>query len=180
MEIIQALQNLSERFLDIPWRRIFFALRYIFIVLDVILVALFIYVFFKALKFRPPLVFNPAARAKKKKPLKDEKLIKRWQEILRKAESAPPQSLTLGVIEADGLVDDVLKKMNLPGEHMADRLERLAARDLKSINKLWQAHRIRNDLVHTPGFVLNVADAKRVLTDYESFLKEIGILGEAK
>lgn len=177
---MELIQNIYQWFADISWGRIFFALRYVFIVLDVILIALFIYVFVQALKFRPPLIFNPVARAKKKAPLKDEKLMKRWQEILRKAESAPPQSLTLGVIEADGLVDDVLKKMNLPGEHMADRLERLAARDLKSINKLWQAHRIRNDLVHTPGFVLNPVDAKRVLEDYEAFLKEIGLFGESK
>ena len=66
--------------------------------------------------------------------------------------------------------------MNLPGEHMADRLERLASRYLKSINKLWQAHRIRNDLVHTPGFVLNPVDAKGVLENYQDFLKEIGII----
>ncbi len=143
-------------------------------VLDVILIVLFIYVFVRALEYRPHFVFNPKPR--KRSPLKDRKLRERWQAILKKAGSNPPQSFTLAVIEADGFVDDVLKKMNLPGEHMADRLEKLGRLKIKTAERLWRAHRIRNDLVHTPGFVLQPQDAKNVLGDYEAFLKEIGLL----
>ncbi|MFH0712247.1 MAG: hypothetical protein V2A55_00080 [Candidatus Jorgensenbacteria bacterium] len=161
-------------FVSLPWKDAFFGLRWILIVLNVFLLVLFVFVFVKALEYRPHFLFNPKPR--KRSPLKDRKLRERWQMIIKKAGNAPPQSLTLAVIEADGFVDDVLKKMDLPGEHMADRLERLGRLKLKTADRLWRAHRIRNDLVHTPGFVLPPADAKSVLGDYEAFLLEIGLL----
>ena len=171
---MEFLNGIYQWFGGIPWRGVFFSLRWILLVLDVILLVFFVYVFVRALEHRSHFVFNP--EPKKRSPLKDPKLRERWQAIIKKAGNSPPQSLTLAVIEADGFVDDVLKKMNLPGEHMADRMERLSRRELKTAERLWRAHRIRNDLVHTPGFVLSPADAKNVLGDYEAFLKEIGLL----
>ncbi len=168
------LDSIYQWFINIPWRDIFFTLRWIFIVLNVIILTAFVYVFIRALEYRPKFVFNP--KPLKRHPFKDPKFLARWQEIIKKAMSAPPQSLTLAIIEADSFVDDILKKMNLGGEHMADRLERLGARDLKTVDRLWKAHRVRNELVHTPGFILKPADAKGILEHYEAFLKEIGLL----
>lgn len=37
-------------------------------------------------------------------------------------------------------------------------------------------HRMRNDLVHTPGFVLSLEDAKMALEGYEAFLKELEVI----
>ncbi len=143
-------------------------------VLNVFLLIFFVAIFMKSLEYRPRFFFNPKPR--KWSPLKDPKLLERWLKILRKAGTSPPQSLTLAIIEADSFVDDILRKMNLSGEHMADRLERLGRRKLKTVDKLWKAHRIRNDLVHTPGFSLPPAEAKKILGDYEAFLREIGLL----
>ena len=81
--------------------------------------------------------------------------------------------MKLAIIDADGLVDDVLKQMGLPGEHFADRLARLTPEELKTFDKVWTAHRVRNDLVHTPGFALGLDEARRVMKSYEAFLIEI-------
>ncbi|MBI4034104.1 MAG: hypothetical protein HY378_00965 [Candidatus Brennerbacteria bacterium] len=172
MEILNAIYQWT---IGVEGRGLLFTLRWIFLVLDVILLALFIYVFTRALEYRPDFIFAPKPR-KRPSSLRDPKFLGRWETILKKADSKPPESLTLAIVEADSFVDDVLKKMNLAGEHMADRLERLDRRDLKSIDRLWKAHRIRNDLVHTPGFTVPAADAKGILGDYEAFLKEIGLL----
>ncbi|MCP6719901.1 MAG: hypothetical protein KJI72_01060 [Patescibacteria group bacterium] len=169
------IQSAFQWFSGIPWRDIFFTLRVVFIVLDIVLIILFVFVFIKSLPFRPKFVFNPKP-AKGGLLLKDAVLKGRWQQVVEKAHRSPPQSLTLGIIEADSFIDDILKRMDLKGEHMADRLERLGTRDLKTVESLWKAHKIRNNLVHTPGFVLSPTDAKMVLRSYESFLKEVGVL----
>ena len=169
------IQSVFQWLSGIPWGNIFFTLRIVFIVLDIILIILFVYVFFKSLPFRPKFVFNPKPD-KKSLLVRDATLKKHWQEIIRKAYNSPPQSLTLGIIEADGFIDDILKRMGLKGEHMADRLESLGNRGLKTVEKLWKVHKIRNDLVHTPGFILSLTDAKGVLRNYELFLKEIEVL----
>jgi len=62
-------------------------------------------------------------------------------------------------------VDDILKRMGLPGEHMADRLERIDTGDVKTLDALWAAHRARNNLVHSPGYVMNERDARRYMND---------------
>jgi len=171
---MEFILDIGRWFGSINWRELFFTLRWIFIVLDVILIVFFVIIFIKALEFRPKFVFNP--KPGKRSPLKDPKLLERWAKIIKKAGSGPPQSLTLAVIEADSFVDDVLKKMNLPGEGMAERMERLGNRNLKTIERLWRAHKKRNELVHTPGFSLSPQEAKKILGDYEAFLKEIELL----
>jgi hypothetical protein len=170
------LNGIYQWFVNIPWQEVFFGARWVFIILDVILLVVFVFVFIKALEYRPH--FTLRVKKKKRSPLRDPKLLERWENIIKKAASNSPQSLTLAIIEADSFIDDVLKKMNLPGEHMADRLDRLGRRPLKTVDRLWRAHRVRNELVHTPGFTISPADAKKVMGDYENFLKEIGLLRE--
>jgi hypothetical protein len=59
---------------------------------------------------------------------------------------------------------------------MADRLEQLNRADLPSLDDLWRAHRIRNDLVHTVGFTLTPNETREILGVYEKFLLELGAL----
>jgi len=66
--------------------------------------------------------------------------------------------------------------MGLAGEHMADRLGQIKEAEVRTLDRLWRAHRVRNDLVHSPGFSLSLFDAKRVIDDYEAFLKEVKVL----
>ncbi|MBI5733182.1 hypothetical protein HY967_04535 [Candidatus Jorgensenbacteria bacterium] len=154
----------------------FFAAKLIFIFLDIVLVILFIYVARKVAEFRPKLEVKIKTGKRQGVVQKNPVLIRQWQAILNKSIAAPPQSHILGIIDADKFVDEVLKKMGIKGEHMADRLERMNTWDLKSIDKLWQAHRVRNELVHQPDFDISSVDVKEVMEIYESFLKEIGVL----
>ena len=59
---------------------------------------------------------------------------------------------------------------------MADRLEQLDLTQINTLDNIWRAHRLRNQLVHTPGYSVNQVDAQRFLKYYEDFLKEIGVL----
>ena len=167
------LQSINDFFGGFPWQRTFFSVRFIFIVLNFVLVVIFVYAFIRSLKYRPKFYFNPGAVARRKKQIKEKRWVADWNHVLEKAHKSPPQSLFLGIIEADGLVDNVLKKIGVPGEHMADRLERLSGQDLKTMEHLWRAHKVRNDLAHTPGFTLDPRDAEEILGDYGAFLKEI-------
>jgi hypothetical protein len=153
---------------------IFNILRIIFILLDVILVAGFIILIVKTWKFRPNLHLKE--KTKRIFTLRTEVFRERWQSVIRRFNLSSPESMRLAIIEADGVVDAILKEVGVPGEHMADRLMKIAPESLSSLNRLWRAHRLRNELVHTPGFTLSAEEAKAAMEDYESFLKEIGIL----
>lgn len=150
-----------------------------FIAFDIVLLAGLMYVLIELRPYKPHYVKNPRAFIPKedKKALKDERLTSEWERIKQKAESAPPQSLTLAIIEADSFVDTILKTvLQLPGDTMADRLDRIDDGSLQTLEDLWRAHRARNDLVHTPGYSLSVSDSRRMMGHYEAFLTELGIL----
>lgn len=152
----------------------------IFIVLDIALFVGFILLFLRALETRPrfqPFLFGER-RKKVDARVSPQKVRKAWDSIRARADSKPPQSYTLAIIEADKMVDAILKQLRYEGEHMADRLERLGEDrpDLATIERLWRAHRVRNELVHTPGYDISHADAESVLRAYEAFLKEMELL----
>lgn len=166
---------------SVPYAYIFRLFHDVVLALDIGLIALLIYVLIQLKPYRPVFYANPLDAVpkedRKKIPiLQDAGIATRWKAIREKAEAAPPQSLTLGIIEADSFVDDVLKRMGILGETMASRLERIDTGDLQTLDRLWTAHRARNNLVHTPGYILSEFDARRYMHDYEEFLRELGVI----
>jgi hypothetical protein len=72
-------------------------------------------------------------------------LTKLWEEI----EGMEPK---MAIIEADKVVDVVLKKAGVPGETMAERLRKVQKHVQRSIySGMWDAHKVRNQLVHEVG-----------------------------
>ena len=176
--LVSAAMAARDFFVNVPWTYVWSLTHDFVVAFDIALVAGLIYVLMELEPYRPHFVRDPKKYVhseKKIATLRDAGLVKKWQAIVEKSESMPPQSLTLGIIEADSFVDDVLKRMSLPGEHMADRLDKLGS-DLKTIDAVWKAHRVRNDVVHTPGYFLSPRDARKILKDYEAFLKELEVL----
>lgn len=104
----------------------------------------------------------------------EEKVREMWEEI----EDQADQSLMgakLAVIEADKLLDNVLRSMSMPGDTMAERLK-VAAYKYPKIREVWPAHKLRNQLVHDSSFQLSQKRAKRALNDFERALKTLNIL----
>ncbi len=100
-------------------------------------------------------------------------ILKHWTSIVHRANTGSPENLRWAVLEADSLVDLALKELRLPGDTMADRLANFRSEQIKSLDKLWDAHRLRNELAHTPGFKLSAKQAEKALIAFRDFLKEI-------
>jgi hypothetical protein len=103
----------------------------------------------------------------------DKNLIKnRWQEIQNLVAIGKPSALKQAVVEADKLLDYVLKSKHYRGHTMAERMKS-AAKDFSDNNGVWTAHKIRNLLVHeqTEIFVDQLRDA---VNHFEKALKDLG------
>ncbi|OQA52064.1 MAG: hypothetical protein BWY43_00671 [candidate division WS2 bacterium ADurb.Bin280] len=95
-------------------------------------------------------------------------ITKRFQEI-EKMESK------LAIIEADKLVDTVLKKAGSKGESLGERLrgvQKLVSRDVYS--NMWEAHKVRNQIVHDHDFDIRSVDHNLVIYRMKKFLIELG------
>lgn len=149
-------------------------MKIIFIVFDVIFLAGFIYSLRRGLKFRPH--FKHKRKKKTVPTVKRQVVLEQWMGVTRKMETGTPDSMKVAIIDADKLVDGILKIAGIKGEHMADRLAAIATDNYVSYNRLWEAHRLRNQLVHSTDFTISKTQAQNAISSYEAFLKEIGVL----
>ena len=106
-------------------------------------------------------------------PAHNPAILKHWTDIVKRANTGTPENLRWAIMEADALVDMVLKQRQTAGDTMADRLANFRREDYKTVDKLWDAHRLRNDIAHTPGFKLSSRQAEKALLGFRDFLKEL-------
>ena len=100
----------------------------------------------------------------------------KWDEIQRHLNSIKEAEWKFAVIEADNLVDSVLKAGGYPGDTMGDRLKNMDKSQIVTLDGLWEAHKIRNRLAHDVTYFLRYGEAKRAIQLYEKTLKELGVL----
>ncbi len=100
--------------------------------------------------------------------------IKRLWEQVRQSAKQGKMGEKIAIIEADKLLDQVLKSMLIPGETMGERLK-MAAYTYPRIKDIWQAHKLRNQLVHESSFELH-GEAHWALNDYEQALRILHVL----
>lgn len=160
---------------NIPWSKIWLVIKIIILFVDAIIIGVFVFALGRAWRYRPKLRLFPK-RPKRAPTLRTEALKEHWNSILENLNVGTPESRKFAIIEADALVDDILKRLGYEGEYMADRLAKLDVQDFPSVEKLWRAHRVRNELAHTPGFEISHEHAKSLIEIYEDFLKEVGVL----
>ncbi len=100
----------------------------------------------------------------------------RWQQILARLKKGDEANLKLAVIEADTLLDDIFKRMGLPGNNMEERLGQINKAEIKSVDKIWEAHKIRDRIINNSNTKISFEEAERAIGDIESALKELEYL----
>lgn len=106
--------------------------------------------------------------------LSAQKVKQLWEQIEQSAKQGK-LGHKIAIIEADKLLDNVLKSMLFSGETMAERLK-MAGHKYPMIREVWTAHRVRNRLVHETDYELRERDVKETLEDFKRALKELNVL----
>ena len=98
----------------------------------------------------------------------------RWQTIIKKMESENISDWKLAIIEADTLLDEMVKKMGYPGENLGERLRHVEVSDFTSLQEAWEAHKVRNRIAHDSSdqFILTAREARRVIGLFEKVFRE--------
>lgn len=98
-----------------------------------------------------------------------------WQDIKLLLKGDSPSQLKQALIVADRSLDSVLKDL-IAGETMGERLKN--AKNLfhpQTYDKIWQAHKLRNALVHESGFEAQGFILKSSIENLRSGLNELGL-----
>ncbi len=99
----------------------------------------------------------------------------KWLKIENSLEKNDPRSYNFAVLEADKLLDKALMEMGLPGQSMGERLKKIGDK-MPDINRIWQAHKLRNQIVHESDFTVNYNQARQALMIFRQALKNLGAI----
>jgi hypothetical protein len=99
----------------------------------------------------------------------------RFTELQTHIESNNPNDWKLAIIEADILLDDLLKQRGYAGISLGDRLKSVSPSVLQSLDDAWQAHKVRNQIAHAGAdFVLTQKIARETIMLYKRVFAELG------
>jgi len=104
------------------------------------------------------------------------KLVGNWAKITRRLDAGLESEYKLAIIEADSVLDDILKKMGFAGETLGERLEKLSSASLSNIEEIREAHKTRNNIVHDPNYRLSLDEARKLISTYEKALVDLQAL----
>ena len=113
------------------------------------------------------------------KPYEMRGISKKWKGILKRVQKAKfnkEAELKLAIIEADDLLNEVLKKMGYREETLSQNLKNLPSDTLSNLNELLEAHQIKNNIVHDPTYRLTFEQTYKILKVYEKALLELQVL----
>lgn len=172
--ILDWIIYILDWFLTQNWNLLYIILASLFAIVDIALLTFIIIVMRKHAKLdeilpheQPPNMHIVPA---------EEIVNKTWGEIRELANSANPSDWSMAVIRADGLLNDTLLKLGYEGDTMADRLRIVDPTKLPSIDRIWSAHRLRNNVVHGPPQDYSKETIIQALRSYEQGLRELGVM----
>jgi len=109
------------------------------------------------------------------KPFDKEKISTDWGRIEELLSTSRPSAYKEAVITADKLLDYALIQI-ASGETMGERLKNVYTAFPRDVYQgLWDAHKMRNALVHEVSFDLTVLVAKEVLGKFKRGFQALGV-----
>jgi hypothetical protein len=149
---------------------LFLKIAFIFISL---IFALIIVILFLTTSWSRRFLFEDLTETFTARPYGAKKTFKEWLKIKNLLESQKESDYKLALIEADSLLDEILKKMGYKGENLGERLNQLDATVLSNLDQVLEAHQIRSNVLHNPDYKLTFDEAKTCLEIYEKSLRDL-------
>jgi len=107
------------------------------------------------------------------RPFGAEKTFKGWIKIVKKLESGKESEYKLAIIEADNLLDNIFEKMGYKGETVEAKLKKLGPTILPDMDKIYQVHKVRNNIVYDPDYQLTLDRAREAIGIYEKAFRDL-------
>ena len=97
----------------------------------------------------------------------------RWKRVELLLKSHNASDWKQAVIEADVMLEEMLDKMGYPGVSIGDKLKSIEKNDFETLDKAWEAHKVRNRIAHDGGgYKLSYDEVARVIGLYHDVFKE--------
>lgn len=162
-------------FIVSPGGTAFLILKILFIIFALVLFAGIVY-FLATTNYLQFRILQDMAEFFSYKPYGVKRMTKSWKKIFKRLEVPDESEYKLAVIEADDLLDGVLKRLGYGGNNLKERLANITKIILPSIDSVREANAIRDSIVHDPDYHLTLDQARKLLEIYEQALRELQAL----
>ena len=102
-----------------------------------------------------------------------------WQEIKELIGSESASDWNMAILRADAKLDELLNNLGYEGDTIAERLKIVDPTKLKSMDRIWSAHRLRNTIAHDPLQQYTREMVTHALDSYQLAFQELGFLQSA-
>lgn len=100
----------------------------------------------------------------------------RLEQVYAHIDSENPNDWKLAIIEADIILDEIVKERGYAGATLGERLRSISPSQLNSLDDAWAAHKVRNQIAHGGAdFVLTHRLAEETINRYRRVFTEFGI-----
>lgn len=101
----------------------------------------------------------------------------KWQVVEKHISSLNPSDWRLAILEADIMLDDMVRGFGYSGQNLGERLKAASRASFATLDQAWEAHKIRNAIAHEgAGFELGEREARRVINLYRAVFEEFNYI----
>ncbi|MDP1719018.1 MAG: hypothetical protein Q8L24_01175 [bacterium] len=102
--------------------------------------------------------------------------LRAWKTILKKMQSAAQTDWKVAIMEADRILDDMIRAAGFRATATDERFKQIAPTFVANFDEIQEAHKIRNRCAQEPDFEFSKEEAIRVLRIYKKAFQEFGLL----
>lgn len=170
MEYVEVISYITSNQIQ----SIFFPLKIVFLIISLILTLFIIFALFNT-SWLKLFAIEDMVQFITFRPFGLKRITKDWQRITKRIETFSEPEYKLAVIEADDMLDNVLKKMGYNGKNLEERLDKINSIILPNIEEIKTNHKVRNDIVYDPDYKLTLDRVSKLLKSYEQALKNLEV-----
>ncbi|MEX0877633.1 MAG: hypothetical protein WDZ40_02075 [Candidatus Spechtbacterales bacterium] len=108
-------------------------------------------------------------------PVPKGKLVSQWKRVEERISSEQEAEWKLAILEADSILDEVIKALGYKGNVMGERMRQIKPEQFPRLDDAWRVHKVRNFIAHDPSYPLSREAAERTINIYKDILKEFKI-----
>jgi hypothetical protein len=132
---------------------------------------------FKTLRIEENALYGVKESGEEKDEVDPAPLNPKWEQIQMHMNSKNPSEWRVAIIEADIMLDDLLKTLSYHGDTVGDKLKAVEKSDFTTVEAAWEAHKVRNQIAHQGAdFQINDREVKRVIGLFETVFREFQII----
>lgn len=109
-------------------------------------------------------------------PVPKRKLLGQWNKIAQRINTNDESQWKLAMIEADSILDELIKSLGYKGETMGERMMKIKPGQFPYLDDAWRVHKARNFIAHDPSYKMSKETVMRAIKIYELIFNEFNVL----